>query len=316
MSPDHPFTPELKVLPLTFLQIYRSADVLMAALAAQETGTQSRLSSPRALRGLIRRIGLSLYYHWLTSGYGAYAGERAVGYLYLRGWEQILYVETLVVRPEWQDRGVESTLLRFAEEQARQLSRKWLGLTANPGLSGSVELYEAEGYRRGHWHVLRHEGRLALPSSSSRGEVQLRRLGGLAGRRLCHRLARREQLAGEASGDERLAGFLAHDPYCGSGKYWLLSSGGGGQPIACFNQRSRSSCFTLYVACDPDWWAAPPVLDGLMRLLSQQGDEASIVDVRTGSNEHHEALRPELERLGFVERPAAAIRMFKRLGET
>ncbi len=297
LPPEQLSAADVTIRPLTFVQVCQAAGRLAEARRAQAALT---------LRAPLQVLSLPLVYHWATSGYGAFYGEQPVGWLFLRGWPQVLVVEALVVPGEWQQRGVEPILLAFAVEQARELQRQWLGLTALLGDAQRLEFYRALGFACGHWRVMRRERPPESPAPSG-GAPSVRR----AAQRACQDFARLDVGAADAQGEAYLAGFLSRDPYCRAGRSWLVMHEG--QPIACLNQHQRAGQTTLYLASAPEWWGSTPLLDAISVAPHAPGAAPGPVELRLGSSGHHDAARAALEALGFTERPAAIAPLFKRV---
>lgn len=303
----------LAIRPLTFVQTYLSAEAVLSALLEHDLTTQRWLGASPLMRALGRYLALPLYFHWATSGYGAFADERLVGWLYLRGWYQVLYIETLVVLPDWRRRGVGKALLRFAEQQAREQRREWLGLTTTLTNAAALKLYEAQGFERGHWRILR-AGSEALAEVRIGGAVRLLPLVGYAARHAFRRFARLDVSAGDAADKVTLTRFLTRDPYRQHGMHWLVIHEG--RPVAYLNRHGDPQHPILYLASVPDWWGHAAALEALKAALQVGSTPPASVDVRLASSGHHEAIRPLLEAQDFVECPATIVRMFKHLTDT
>lgn len=311
MPSDHVTASDVPICPLTFLQTYRSTEVVLNSLLERDTSVQEYIGELGALRVLATRVVLPLYYHWLTSGYGAFVGEEPVGWLYLRGWRQMLYIQTLAVHPDWRHKGIGTALMNFAEQQARELHRPWLGLRVALNNQPAMQLYESLGFRRGLWRVMWREG---VPSSWPEvgHTAQLRPLAGLAAFQAYSRFSRLDLMAGDAWGAEVLGNFLAADFHWQPCRHWLVMSDG--KPIAYLSGCSRKTKVEVRVACGADWWGSPQLVEAIRLALNSSSSQPLYVAVRMGSNGHHEAMRPALESLGFVERPAINTRMVKHLG--
>mgnify|MGYP000045519176 CR=1 FL=1 len=311
MSPDHEFASEVVICPLTFLQTCQSAKVVIDSLLEQDSSVQRHMGELGMFGALAVRTAIPLYYHWLTSGYGAFSGEQPVGWLYLRGWNQMLYIQTLAVHPDWRHKGIGTALMHFAEQQARELHRPWLGLRVSLKNQPAIQLYESLGYRRGPWRVMQREEMPPEWPESSRA-VQLRPLAGLAALQAYSRFSRLDLTAGDAWAAEVLDNFVKADFQWWSCRHWLVISEG--QPVACLSRCKRDSGADLRLASEADWWGSPQEVEAI-RLALRSSDRLSRITVQTASNGHHEVLCSRLEPLGFVERPATTARMVKHLGD-
>ncbi len=303
LPPDH------TISPLTFLQTYQAANASLASLPEWDAVARYCPGSSGAVHALTRTVATPLYYHWGTSGYGAFIGETPVGWLYLCGWRQILFIRALVVHPEWRRRGIGSDLLRFAEQQACGLHREWLGLLVPPDNTPALCLCEKQGYRRGHWRVMRRESKAAAPPQPE--EVRLQPLLALAAERAYHHFARLDLSAGEAPDVAVQSRLLGSNLYRRPGQHWLITCEG--QSIGYLNRHGPESHPVLYLACGPEWWGTPQTLRAVMGVLDRREEAPPGAEVRLGSSGHHDAARSMLEQLGFAERPAAMTGLFKHL---
>lgn len=300
------------IRPLTFLQTLQSADVVIGALLEQESVSPHR-KQPSSLRKLGRRVTRPLYYHLVTSGYGAFDADRLIGWMYLRGWYQVLYIDTLIVHHKYQGQGVGCSLLDFAEKQAREQHREWLGLTVTTGNMASLGSYEAHGFERGHWRIMRCAGGVSN-GTALQTAVRLQPLLGSAAQRAFWRFATLDMNAGDTAGHPTLTRFLMQDPYHGPGLHWLVVADG--VPIAYLNRSGTATQPTVFVASGPERWDSPALVDALRIAAGAGRIQPDSVDVRLGSSRHHESARALLEPLGFSEQPAAMLRMFKCLTGT
>jgi len=303
----------IAIRPLTFVQTYLSAEAVITALLEHDLTAQRWLGASPPLRFISRYLTLPLYFHWATSGYGAFCDEQLVGWMYLRGWYQVLYIEALTVLPAWRRRGVGKALLRFAEQQAREQRREWLGLTTTFNNMAALHLYESQGFERGHWRIMRGSSS-ALSSLQGGGTVRLFPLVGHAARSAFRHFARLDVSAGDAADKVTLTRFLTRDPYRQAGMHWLVIDQG--HPVAYLNRHGTSEHLILYLASMPEWWGSPANFDALKAALSPGNALPTMVDVRLASSGHHEAIRPLLEAQGFAECPASIVRMFKHLSDT
>jgi ribosomal protein S18 acetylase RimI-like enzyme len=310
LPPERANTLEYTISPLTFLQIYQTANVFFALLLEQDTALQRRLGSSVVLRTLARAVALPLYYHYGTSGYGMFVGEAQVGWLYLRGRQQVVYIDALAVHPDWRGRGVDGELLHFAERQMRELRREWLGLTVALDDEAALHFYESQGYHREHWRIMRSgSDRAILPQPG--GAIHLRPVVGMAAGRAYHRFAQIDLAAGEALDAAVQPSLLNHNPHWRPGHDWLVVYEG--KSIAYLNKHGTHAHPAIFLACDPAWWGSPQTLGAISLALANQGSIPPGVDIRLGSSKHHDAARSMLEQSGFAEYPATTTRMFKRL---
>ncbi len=309
MSSDCVTQQGLAIRPLTFLQTYQSADVVIGSLLQQDADVQ-RWLGPASLRTLFRYTLVPLYYHWATSGYGAFADEQSVGWMYLRGWYQVLYIETLVVHSDWQQQPIGTALLHFAETQAREQRREWLALTVTNASPYILEQYEAHGFERGHWRLMHCEGVHAFSDHSASG-IRLVPLIGQAVQRVYHRFAHLDVTASDAAGRASLARFLTRDPYRRLGRNWLVVYKD--QPIGYLNGQVNDAQCTFYLASDPHWWGSPAEFSAVHAALEALSVSPASIDLRLASSGHHEAARQALGQHGFAECSATTVRMYKNL---
>jgi GNAT superfamily N-acetyltransferase len=311
VSPERDSHPEYVVVPLSFVQIAKSAGAVMDALLERDVTVQQWCGGPQVLKNLTAATVFPLYYHFATSGYGIFDGSRPVGWLYLRGWRQVLYVETLAVAPEWRTRGVGAALLRFAETQARELRREWLGLTVTLTNDSAIRLYESQGYGRGHWRVLRRQGEpLTFPPAA--GKVTLRPLVGWAASRTYRHFAARDLAAGDPETWEVQSRFLVREPHRGwLGRHWAVLIQG--QPIGYVHRYGPTSGPAIYLAVDQAWWGSPHLLEAIRFALRPSEQQMAALELRLGSSGHHDAAHHVLASYGFAEHPAATMKMFKRV---
>jgi len=84
--------------------------------------------------------------------------DRLAGVLMIEPAGDHLYLDTLAVAPGEQGRGVGTTLLAFAEEQARRAGLAEVRLFTNELMTENLLFYPRHGYReiaRGEWHGYR-----------------------------------------------------------------------------------------------------------------------------------------------------------------
>lgn len=308
--------PGVSIRPLTFLHTYQIADQLTSPRAAQTTDIATGQAMPRWLRAsaITRALGMPLYYYWATSGFDAFDGERSIGWIFLRGWFQLFYVDALLVHPEWAGRDVEAQLLGFAEQQARELKREWIGLTLNTTGGETPEWFEERGYQRTHWRVMHHTDFSLALRTSGQG-VELRRLFGRKQRDAFRRFARQELDVGNEPAREPLTRFLMPRPTRWPGKSWHVVFDA--HAIGTLNLRKQAGRVVMHIAAPEEWWGSAPLLAGVQLALQSEREvlsgERRTLDLRFASSGHHEAARDALSALGFDERPAATVRLFKRL---
>lgn len=293
------------IRPLTFLQTRRVTTRLGArrAGAAPPHAPDRTLPQWVAASPVAASVAAPLYYHWATSGFDAVADSRAVGWMFLRAWRRVLYVEALLVDPEWQGCGVEESLLAFAEERARALHRCWLGMTRPVRLGAGGEPAVGLGFQCAHGRVMVRSAAPERPGTPAPG-LELRRLYGRSAQDAQRRLAQLDVTAGCQPVDDDLLAFLAADPYEAPGRSWHAVFEG--QPIAYLSTHTRAEGRVVYAAAPPEWWGSALVLDALRRVLQQSGGGASgqrRVLVRFASRGHHEAAREALAGQGFQEEP-------------
>ena len=286
---------------------------LLAAMLEQDIMFQKWLGRSVVLRTLARGIFMPLYYHLITSGYGAFVGEEMAGWLYLRGWRQILYIETIATRPAWRKQGVGDALMRFAEDQACELHRQWLGLTVTATNEAAVRLYERHGYRRAHWRIVKHDGEKTLPSGESQG-VRLQPIFGPAAWQAYRRFTTVELAAGDEWAATASTRLLEFDPHRQWGKEWLVTVDG--QAVAYLNRHGSRASTNLYLACGPDWWTDPCMTQAVGAALNDGASTSRSITLRLASSSHHDAALPLLSEIGFVSHPAGMFKMFKYLGGT
>lgn len=309
MSSPHPEEPDLNIWPLTFLQVYQSADTVMTALLEKDATFRKWFVSSEGLRQFGRYIIVPVYYHLLTSGYGAMVDDQQVGWLYLRGWHQVLYIETLTTHPDWRRKGVGMSLLQFAEAQAHILGREWLALTATLANTPAVELYEKAGYRRGHWRVMCHTGELVLDKPMP-DTVTLHPVFGPAAEIAYRTYSEQDQRAGDAWAAEAIVRLSNYDPYRQLGGEWVVEVGG--KTAGYLNIHLDDGGVVIYLSTGPDWWGRPELISAA--LLSMQPAERLLpICFRLASSGHHDAARAALAEMGFEEQTAVTARFFKRL---
>ncbi len=312
MSSEHSVTPKITICPLPFWPICESSGDLLAAMLERDVMFQKWLGRSRGFAALARGFLMPIYYHLMTSGYGAFVGEELAGWLYLRGWRQILYIETLATRPAWRKQGIGDVLMSFAEGQACELHRQWLGLTATAANEVAVRLYERHGYRRAHWRIVQHDGGESLPSGDSH-ETHLRPVFGLAAWQAYRRFSAIDLAAGDGWAAPISTHLLEFDPHRQLGRKWLIMVDD--QPVAYLNKHGSRACPKMYLACGPDWWDDPRILQAIGAALNEEALISRSITLRLASSGHHDAALSALSETGFVTCPASTFKMFKYLGD-
>jgi ribosomal protein S18 acetylase RimI-like enzyme len=314
LSPKRTTTSDFNICPLTFWHIYRSMGALIESMLEHDDTYQEWVGRSGISRVLARVLALPAYYHLTTSGYGAFAGEELAGWLYLRGWRQVMYVDTLAIKPAWRRRGLGKTLLDFAEAQARELHRQWLGLTVTTTNEGAVRLYERQGFRRTHWQVvLCDNGKTASFGESTRAAT-LRPIFGAAAWQAYHHYSTLDLAAGDGWAAPVVPHLLDLDPHRQWGRDWLVILDG--QPVAYLNRHGSPTNPRLYLASSPDWWGHASILQAVGLALNGQASQSKTLTLRLASSSHHEAALLSLTEKGFMTHPATQIKMLKYLGDS
>jgi len=308
VSSYHLDEPDLSIWPLTFLQVYQTADTVMCALLEKDANFR-RLAASEGLRQVGRYLIVPFYYHLLTSGYGAMVGNQQVGWLYLRGWHQVLYIETLTIHPDWRRKGVGTSLLQFAEEQARILSREWMALTATLANEPAVALYEKAGYRRGHWRVMHHPGDLHLKDPAP-AHVILHPVLGPAAEIAYRTYSEQDQRAGDAWAAEAIVRLSNYDPYRGLGGEWVIEVDG--RTAGYLNIHIDEGTAVVYLSTGPEWWNRVDILNAAFQCM-QPAERHLPICFRVASSGHHDAACAALTEMGFVAEPAVTARFYKHL---
>lgn len=309
MSSSQVEEPDFNIWPLTFLQVYQSAETVMSALLEKDANFRRWFVASEGMRQVGRFLIVPFYYHLLTSGYGAMVGNEQVGWLYLRGWHQVLYIETLTIHPDWRRKGVGTTLLEFAEEQARILGREWMALTAILANEQAVALYEKAGYQRGHWRIMRHIGELELDEPLP-ANVIFHPVFGPAAEIAYRTYSEQDQRAGDGWAAEAIVRLSNYDPYRGLGGEWVVEVDG--RTAGFLNIHLDDGAVIIYLSVGSDWWGRSEILKAAL-LCMQPAERQLPICFRLASSAHHDAARAGLTELGFVEEPAVTARFYKHL---
>lgn len=310
MSSYHPEEPDLNIWPLTFLQVYQSADTVMAALSEKDV-TFRKLASSEGLRQFGRYVIFPIYYHLLTSGYGAMVDNNLVGWVYVRGWDQVLYIETLATHPDWRHKGVGTSLLHFAEEQAHILNRDWVALTVTAANAPAVAFYEKAGYQRGHWRVFERPTGLVLDEPMP-ASVRLHPVLGPAAEIAYRTYSGQDERAGDGWASEAIVRLSSYDPYRQLGGEWVVEADG--KTAGYLNIHQADGRMVIYLSTGPDWWGSLELIKAAL-LTFQPVERPLPVCIRLGSSGHHDTAREIITSLGFEEQPAATMRLFKKLSK-
>lgn len=298
------------IRPVTFLQTANIAGHLTDPRTAQASHLAAGQAMPGWLRAssAMRAVTVPLYYHWSTSGFDVFIDEQPAGWIYLRGWRRIFYIDALLIAPEWEGRGIEAMLLRFAEQQAYELKHAWMGLTLTPASRTAYTLFEEIGYRGTSCQVMHHSGgALSLPDGGE--HITLRPLHGRAAQAAHQRFARLD-LAGDGLDDPALLPYLTGEAGNGSARRWLVTVDG--QEAACLSVHRGREAHTVTLAAGPEWWGREALIAALGQALIMVDTVGRPFDVRFASGGHYAAARAALAEMGFEERPVAAARLFKK----
>jgi GNAT superfamily N-acetyltransferase len=300
-----------QIVPLSFLQIYQSADSILNALLEQDSVTQRWFGGSPLLRSVVSHSGMPLYYHWATSGYGVLNGDELLGWMFLRGWEQVLYVETLAVRPQARRRGVATALLDFATQIAQELHREWLGLTVTVTNENAVRLYEGQKFQPGHWRILKHENLADIPWGET-PNVELRRLLGPGAERAFKHFSKVDLEASDPDTVSAHVRFLPRELYRRVwGRHWGVRING--RMVAYLHHHRYDKRQIVYLASEPQWWGSPMLLQTLLKTLAGQSAQCDSIEVRLASRAHHEAACAVLVNAGFSDEPALTMKMIRNL---
>jgi GNAT superfamily N-acetyltransferase len=304
---EHAFSSNHSIYPLTFLQMYQAAKKRSQSPQGIERVSQNRLGFLPGAKGQAAGAIMSAYFHLTTSAYGFFLEDQLAGWMYLRGWQQMFYIESLVVFPEFYDQGIEHALLSFGENTARELHRGWLALTVPTADESAMQRYEMQGYSKGHWRVLRSEQ--SVPESAN-GNISLKRTTGSAAKRAYRQFAEQDLQASDPDTALVQSRFLLHDPYYSRiGQHWLIETEG--RKVGFLHTHGPGNHPRMVLTTLPESWGSPHMLSIVKKALGATTPE--ILDIRLGSGRHHDAARAVLEPFGFEEHPADTIRMFKRI---
>lgn len=88
----------------------------------------------------------------IFSVYVAISGETVVGFLYVQyyAWNQLCQIQGLAVDPDFQRRGIASSLVACAEEFAKRKGARGIYVDTPTLNSGGRKFYEAVGYQIGY----------------------------------------------------------------------------------------------------------------------------------------------------------------------
>lgn len=297
------------IRPVTFLQTAHIAKRLNDPRTAQASHLAAGQAMPGWIRppGMFQTVSTPLYYHWSTSGFDVFIDEHAAGWVFLRSWHRIFYIDALLVDPEWEGHGIKTMLLRFAEQQAYELKHDWMGLTLTPAGGTAYAPFEALGYRGTACEMMHHSGgEMLLPEAN--GHVTLKPLYGRTGQAVYRRFARLD-LAGDGLDVPALLPYLIKRPGGGAARRWLVTVEG--QEAAYLSLTQRAEKLSATLAAGPEWWGHEALLAALGEAVKRAG-AAQPLDVRFTSAGHTEAARAALAAHGFEVRPAAETRLFKK----
>jgi GNAT superfamily N-acetyltransferase len=295
--------PEIKpdITPLTFLQAWLAAGIV--------AGSEPEFRQGQAV---LRRLVRPLYQHYTTAAYGAWIEDKPVGWLYLRGWHQVLCIDALDVHPEWRGQGIDRALLAFAEMRAAELKRAWLGAVLAAERQGDLlALLESHGFSSGCRRQFEADparlAALALDQS-----LPIRPVAGGRAHQEWRRLQLADLSAGDQADDPLQAGFLAASLAAHpSDRCWVVTQDG--RSAACLAAHTRKTLLRISVASEPAWWDSPQLLATLRFILDAAAALPALLALRLGSSGHHEAAKARLLAAGFAETPAPQVRLLKRI---
>ena len=305
MRPEKVAPSDILISPLTFVQAIQSSGALVDALVEQEVNFRAWFGGPALWRKVARHTTVPLYYHLITSGYLASVDNHRASWMFVRGRQQLLYIEALATHPDWQRRGIARSLLRFAVGLAQELSRNWMGVTVTLENRAAVQLCESEGYRRGHWQVMHAANRTNGVKADS--SVQLRPIFGPGAEQAYFQFASRDISAGQVWDKEPALRMMSYDLFHQRRHGWVITVGG--IPSGYVSQRTSPEQNTLFLACAPECWDSEAVIATVVAHTA--GGHATSTTIRLGSTGHHEAARAAFATVGFEEQPAETTFMFR-----
>ena len=300
---------DVLIAPLTFLQVYQSAGEVMNAMLEKDATARELLGRSPIWRNMARFSAVPTYLHWVTSGYTAIVGTEMIGWLFVRGREQVVYVEVLAIHHEWRRKGIGRILLRFAEGLARELNRDWIGITVTLENSPALTLYEEEGFRRSHWHIMSADV-LEPKLSGSNGKISLHPVFGPTAEWAFRHYASRDLLEHDEWDSDPARRMLAYDRHRAWGQDWVIEAGR--NTVGYLNSHVENGKRYLYLAAQQDYWADPALISRVLS-VAKPGD---VVTLRLASLAHHKAACEALMEWGFAEQPAEQLWMLKSIRGT
>jgi hypothetical protein len=232
--------------------------------------------------------------------------EDMLGYLWLRGWHQVLYMAALVVKPESRRQGIARQLVAFAEKQAVELRRDWIGVSVAQGNMASQKLFEEAGYTSVHsrvWSTATQK--LAFPET----DMRLQPVRESAAWKACREYTAYDLEAGNAEAITEPVAFIIDAYPIRRDRQWLLEVAGTG--AAYLNLHRNQDQPTLYIASKPEWRAQPPLLDAIQQVT--QGLNA--FSIQFASRQHHVEAQPAMNEHGFEESKLPIVNFYKRLNQ-
>ncbi len=284
---------EIRISPLTFLQVYQATPAILGSRAGHS--------------GWLNRLLLAMRLHLLTAAYGAFDGETCMGWIFLRGWRQVLYIDTLVIAEPHRGGRVAQYLLDFASTQARDLNRAWLGAKVDIADPQMVAMFERGGFQQPNRHVLRLSHMAGLPQQ--RDLPALQPVHGAAAEYLRRKLTRLDLATGDGDACAIPLHFLVASLEQRGGRSWVWVEQG--RPAAYLHLYGPPTHPILYIAGPQERWGRLPLLDLAAAVVHQRGRAAAAIDVQFGSVGHYEASCRALLQAGFQEEPMASIKMYR-----